>query len=75
MNKKDQARFDKLMEEARDAACQAAEAMDRDDLEEWNKLQDRAEALRDNAKKIGVKKSAAKKSRGKAVGGPRRTKR
>jgi hypothetical protein len=64
MNKKDQERFDKLMEAASDAAYEAAEAMDRADLEEWNKLQDRAESLRNKANKIGIKKTT-EKARGK----------
>ena len=46
----------KLMEAAREAAFAAAEAMDRRDLDEWNRLQDHAADLRKQAKAL-VKKS------------------
>jgi hypothetical protein len=53
MNKKEQERFGKLMEAARDTAFEAAEAMDRRDLKEWNRLQDGAEALRNKSERVG----------------------
>ena len=52
MNKKDQERFDKLMQDARDITFEAAEAMDRRDLAEWTRLQNRAEGLRKKANEI-----------------------
>jgi len=41
--------YAELIQAARDAAFEAAEAMDRRDLERWNELQDRAAELRKQA--------------------------
>jgi hypothetical protein len=61
MKKKAHARFDKFMQAARDAACEAAEAMDRADLKEWTEFQDHAEALRNSAKMIATRTPAKAK--------------
>ena len=42
-------RYAELIQAARDAAFEAAEAMDRRDVERWNELQDRAAELRKQA--------------------------
>ena len=55
MNKKDQKRFDKLMEASRNTSFEAAEAMDCGDLYKWTKLQYRAEGLRKKGKEIESK--------------------
>jgi hypothetical protein len=52
MTKKDQARLAKLMQAARDAAFEAAEAMDRGEVKEWARLQDRAQDLRAQQRRL-----------------------
>ena len=51
MDNDKQDRYSQLMQAAKDAAFEAAEAMDRGDVKTWNELQDRATALRKEARK------------------------
>ncbi len=52
-----------LLEAAREAAFLAAEAMDRRDLVEWTKQQNRAEALRKRAANFGYTKTPVMRKR------------
>jgi uncharacterized protein Yka (UPF0111/DUF47 family) len=52
MDKDRQDRHSQLMQAAKDAAFEAAEAMDRGDVKTWNELQDRAAALRKEAGRL-----------------------
>ena len=67
MDKDKQDRYSQLIQAAKDAAFDAAEAMNRQDLKTWNELQDRAAALRKEARTLNrthpskrVKKGEAK---------------
>ena len=62
MNKAEQRRFDKLMQAAHDASFEAAEAMDRADVQGWTKLQERADTLRKMAAAIDVKKTPLRRT-------------
>jgi hypothetical protein len=52
MDKDKQDRYSQLTQTAKDAAFEAAEAMDRGDLKTWNELQDRASEFRKEARKL-----------------------
>lgn len=52
MNKEEQDRYTALIQAAKDTAFEAAEAMDRRDVETWNRLQDRAAELRKEAQSL-----------------------
>jgi uncharacterized protein Yka (UPF0111/DUF47 family) len=49
VDKNEEDRYTELIQAARDAAFEAAEAMDRRDVVRWNELQDRAAELRKQA--------------------------
>jgi Na+/phosphate symporter len=52
MDKDKHDRHSQLIQAAKDAAFEAAEAMDRRDLKTWNELQDRAAELRKEARRL-----------------------
>lgn len=60
-----QDRHSQLIQAAKDAAFEAAEAMDRRDLKTWNDLQDRAAELRKEARRLksGGARKQGKKAR------------
>ena len=63
MDKDKEDRYSQLTQAAKDAAFEAAEAMDRRDLKTFNELQDRATALRKEASRLKSHSRGSKRKR------------